>query len=155
MPQPFNADAQKVIRIAQHLAEQGDGVVSPFHVLSALLAAAPQVWEALPQVNAQEVRAGLPPFKTPQSVSTEKSNAVLANSVKRIFAYSREEWFRAGANRVPFEQQRHDFLYSGEYVTPEHLLLGLMREADPDAARLLATQGLTVEEARNHLSDLD
>jgi hypothetical protein len=57
MPKPFNANAQKVIRIAQQLAEQGDGVVSPVHVLSALLAAAPQVWEALPQVNADEVRA--------------------------------------------------------------------------------------------------
>jgi hypothetical protein len=87
---------------------------------------------------------GLPPFKAPQSVSPEKSNAVLANSDKRVFAYSMEEWFRAGMNRAPPESLRHDFLYSGEYVAPKHLLLGLMREADSDAARLLAAQGLTV-----------
>lgn len=155
MPQPFNPDAQKVIRIAQLLAEQADGVVNPVHVLSALVAAAPQVWDALPQLNVQEIRAGLPPFNTPQAVSTDKSNAVLANSVKRILAYSMEEWFRARSNHVSPESLRHDFLQSGEYVAPEYLLIALLREADSEAARLLAAHGLTIQEARNYLSDLD
>ena len=46
-------------------------------------------------------------------------------------------------------------MYSGEYVAPEYLLIALLREADTEAARLLAAHGLTIEEARNYLSDLD
>ena len=155
MPQPWNADAQKVIRTAQCLAEQTDGVVSPIDVLSALLVAAPQVWQALPQLNVQEIRAALPPFNTPEAVSTDKSNSVLANSVKRILAYAMEEWFRARSNRVPPESVKHDFLHSGEYVAPEHLLIGLLRETDCEAARILGAKGLTVEQAREYLSDLN
>lgn len=155
MPQPLNADAQKVIRMAQELAGQEDGVVSPVHVLRALLVAAPQVWVALPQVDVQEIRAELPPFNTPQTVSTGRPNSLMANSVKRVVAYSMEEWFRARMNKVPPESLRHDFLKSGEYVAPEHLLLGLLRETDSDAARLLAGQGLTVEGARKYLFEPD
>lgn len=64
-------------------------------------------------------------------------DAILANSSKRVIAYSMEECMRAG--QAP---QRT------EWVAPEYMLFGLLRESGSDAAQLLRSHGLTIEELR-------
>jgi hypothetical protein len=62
-----------------------------------------------------------------------------------VFVYAMEEQFRARREVI-------DFLRVNEFVEPEFILLGLLREVESDAAQLLTTHGLTLEKGRTCLS---
>jgi ATP-dependent Clp protease ATP-binding subunit ClpA len=69
----------------------------------------------------------------PAKVSTPTTvDLPLSNECKRILAYSAEESWRL----------------NDDQIRPEHLLLGILREEDCYAARLLREYGLTLAEAR-------
>jgi ATP-dependent Clp protease ATP-binding subunit ClpA len=143
MPQWFNKKSQSVLRKAQHFALSSDGVVTPMHVLAALLDVAPDIWLDLPDVDIQAIRtaARLPDAA---ETSSQEANAVLANSVKRVLAYAMEERFRARREVV-------DFFRVSEFLEPEFIMLGLLREVESDAAQLLTSHGLTLEKGRRCL----
>jgi ATP-dependent Clp protease ATP-binding subunit ClpA len=145
MPQPFNKKSQSVLRKAQQLAEASEGVVEPMHVLAALLDAAPNIWLDLPDVDIQAIRTAARLPSAAETTSSEQTNTVLANSVKRVLAYAMEERFRARRD------ERADFLRLKEFVEPAFILLGLLREVESDAAQLLTAHGLTLEKGRRCL----
>ena len=65
----------------------------------------------------------------------------LSNSTKRVLAYGMEECFRARAGQIPLASLKGR-IFPNEFVGPEFILLGLMRESEREAAQLLASQGL-------------
>jgi hypothetical protein len=83
------------LRKAHKLAESSDRVVAPMHVLAALLEVSPDIWLDLPEVDIQAIRTAALLPNTEETKSSERTNAVLANSVKRVLAYAMEERFRA------------------------------------------------------------
>jgi hypothetical protein len=145
MRQPLNKKSQLVLRKAQQLALSADGVVTPMHVLSALLDADSEIRLEFPEVDIQAIRTAAHPPAALEITSFDPRNAVLANSVKRVLAYAMEEQFRARREVV-------DFLRVNEFVEPEFILLGLLREVESGAAQLLTTHGLTLEKGRSCLS---
>jgi len=144
MPQWFNKKSQSVLRKAQHFAVSSDGVVTPMHVLAALLDVAPDIWLNSPDVDIQAIRAAARLPDAAETRSFQETNTVLANSVKRVLAYAMEERFRARRELV-------DFLRASEFLEPEFIVLGLLREVESDAAQLLTTHGLTLEKGRSCL----
>jgi hypothetical protein len=147
MPQPFDKASQTVLRQAQAAAE-ATGTVESVHVLYALLVAAPQVWEKLPHVNAGAIKAALPQFNVPPA-SSAATKVVLANNVKRVLAFSMEECLRGG--KAPFSSAV-EFVSAQEWVAPEYILLGLLRESDCEAAQFLQSHGIRLEDARRTFS---
>lgn len=115
------------------------------HVLSALLDDGSEIWLDFPEVDIKAIRYAARPSDVVETTSSDAPTAVLANSVKRILAYAMEEQFRARREVV-------DFLQVNEFVEPEFILLGLLREVESDAAKLLTTNGLTLEKGRSCLS---
>jgi|HubBroStandDraft_4_1064222.scaffolds.fasta_scaffold61871_3 ATP-dependent Clp protease ATP-binding subunit ClpA len=144
MPQWFNKKSQSVLRKAQHFAVSSDGVVTPMHVLAALLEVAPDIWLDLPDVDIQAIRTAARVPDAAETTSSQEANTVLANSVKRVLAYAMEERFRARGEVV-------DFFRVSEFLEPEFIVLGLLREVESDAAQLLTTHGLTLEKGRSCL----
>jgi len=152
MPQPFNTDAQVVLKQARRLAESSDGlVILPMHLLAALVTDAPAVWNQLTHVDVHSLVDAVPGFEV-QPLETTAASAALSNSGKRVLAYAMEEWFRARAAHLPPESVA-PLIQRSEYVGPEFMLLGLMRESDSDAAQLLASHGLELEDVRRRFSD--
>lgn len=135
MPEPFDKALQAVLQRARTVADAG-GVIEPIHLLYSLLVEAPQVWEKLSNVDPAAIKAALPQFNAPP-LGARSMDAILANSSKRVIAYSMEECMRAG--QAP---QRT------EWVAPEYMLFRLLRESGSDAAHLLRSHGLTIEELR-------
>src|SRR5512133_542305 len=100
MAQPFNSDAQVVLKQARRIAESSDGVILPIHLLHALFTEAPAVWSHLPQIDMRSLFSAVPKVEIlPVQPSTVES-APLSNSVKRVLAYAMEEWFRARGDQI-------------------------------------------------------
>ncbi len=146
MPQPLDKASQMVWRHAQAVALSTDGIVNPMHVLHALVNAAPNIWQRLPQVDVDAIRSALPLFE-PSLKEPTATNIALANSVKRVLAFSMEECVRSG--NAPFSSPE-EYIRAEEWVAPEHMLLGLLREGDPEAAQLLQAHGVRLDDARRN-----
>ena len=143
MPQPLNKASQAVWQRARAVAGAG-GVIEPIHLLYSLLVEAAQVWAKLPNLDPAGIKAALPQFNAPPLGATS-TYPILANSIKRVLAYSMEECVRAG--HAPF-RTAEEFIQATEWVAPEYMLLGLLRESGSDAAEMLRSCGLTIEELR-------
>jgi hypothetical protein len=76
----------------------------------------------------------------------------LSNSTKRVLAYGMEECFRSRAGQIPLASVKGR-IFPNEFIGPEFILLGLMREPECDAARLSASQGLNLEQVRGRFSN--
>jgi ATP-dependent Clp protease ATP-binding subunit ClpA len=155
--QPFDTASQIVLRKAQELAKSGDGVVSTENVLAALLTDAPAVRQLLHGLDVTELTAAVSQSDT--AGNNFHAQAMLANSVKRVLAYSMEEWFRARGTQIPPESRDPEarsveaFFGASEFISPEFILLGVLREVDCDAAKLLNSRGLTVEKVRKRVAE--
>ena len=109
MPQPLDKASQAVLQRARTVADAA-GVIEPIHLLYSLLVEAPQVWEKVSNVDPAAIKAALPQFNA-SMLGTKSMDAILANSSKRVIAYSMEECMRAG--QAP---------QATEWVAPEYIL---------------------------------
>ena len=151
MFQPFNRDSQIVLKQAKQLAQTSDGVVVPMHVLHALITKAPAVWNEVAHLDMHSLRGALPALDVSPEEPSTAASAALSNSVKRVLAYAMEECYRARAGQIPPESVK-GHIFPNEFIGPEFILLGLMRESECDAAQLLTSQGLSLEEIRGRFS---
>ena len=142
-PWNFSDRARTVVCNAQEVAvEHGHGLISPLHLAIGLLrerhgvAAAVLTKRRIP-VSALEgdLEEHLPPFDVPTGAVSELS---WSGDALRVVEQARAESFEMGHR----------------YVGAEHILLGILRDADGIAAVTMARHGIRAEEARAEVRTL-
>lgn len=138
MWQRFTERARKVVFFAQEESQRfGDGYVSTEHLLLGLCrelgSTATEVIAAL-GVSLTEIRAEIESH-LPRSESRSGQDMTLTPRAKRVIDLAYEEARNLGNN----------------FIGTEHLLLGLIREADGMAGRVLTKLGVVLEQARRQV----
>jgi len=138
MWQRFTERARKVIFYAQEEAQKfGDGYVSTEHLLLGLVrepdSLAAQVIEAM-GVSRNQILAEVEK-QLPSADSTPGMDMTLTPRAKRVIDLSYDEARNLNNN----------------YIGTEHLLLGLIREGDGLAGRVLAKVGMRIEQTRKQV----
>lgn len=141
MWQRFTERARKVVFYAQEEAQKyGDGYVSTEHLLLGLLreptCVAAQVIERL-GVSPVRVRSEVESL-LPRSEAKSSGDMTLTPRAKRVID-------------LAYDEARN---LNNNYIGTEHLLLGLIREGDGLAARVLHTFGVTTEDCRPIVEDM-
>jgi ATP-dependent Clp protease ATP-binding subunit ClpC len=132
----FNDNARRILLVAQESArEMSHGHIGPEHLLYALL-----VTEGGPQRTL--LAAGLDPSETRQAVDD------IAGGGGRGFSGPHLP-FSALAKRALEMSLREAIALGSSALTPEHLLLGLIADADGPAARMVISAGSTVDAVRS------
>ena len=138
----YNEQARRALFFARYESSQyGALTIAPEHlllgilretgpVLERILSTAPETIEAIRKSVADRVQRQEP---VPASVEIPFSPAT-----KRVLQYGAEESDRLLHN----------------YIGPEHLLLGLLREGDSVAASVLGVHGLPLDEVRQRVAGL-
>jgi ATP-dependent Clp protease ATP-binding subunit ClpC len=129
----YTEKARRVIFFARYEASQfGSPYIETEHLLLGILREHKGIARLLPRVEAESIRAQIEaatPRRVPSSTSVDLP---LSNEGKRVLAYGAQE-----AERL---NHRH--------IGTEHLLLGLLREENCFAARLLVERGAVLAELR-------
>jgi ATP-dependent Clp protease ATP-binding subunit ClpC len=134
----FNDNARRILLVAQESArEMNHGHIGPEHLLYALL-----VTEGGPQRTL--LAAGLDPSETRQAVDE------IAGGGGRGFSGPHLP-FSALAKRALEMSLREAIALGSSALTPEHLLLGLIADADGPAARMVIAAGSTVDAVRSDI----
>ena len=136
----YNEKARRTIFFARHEASQFDSPeIQSEHLLLGLLREGRST--LIPILGLQnredEMRAAIVASSKPQGKKTTSVDLKLNNECKRILAYGAEEAMRLG--------QKH--------IGIEHLLLGILREENCLAARILNERGLQLKKARALISE--
>jgi hypothetical protein len=131
----YTEKARRIIFFARYEASAGGSpYIETHHLLLGLVRENKDVVHRYldPGANAEEIRRAI----ADQIVVRESTSTVLdlplSNECKRILAYSAEEADRLGH----------------QHIGTEHLLLGILREEQCLAARLLRERGLDLQKAR-------
>lgn len=141
MWQRFTERARKVVFYAQEEAQRfGDGYVSTEHLLLGLVrdsdTIAARVLEKI-GVSLNRVRIEVEK-QLPSADSHSSTEMTLTPRAKRVIDLSAEEARNLNNN----------------YIGTEHLLLGLIRESDGLAGRALTNLGVSLEQARREVMEL-
>lgn len=135
----YTLEARRVIFFARYEAsEWGSVYIEPEHLLLGLLREARPLLNTLllPGVDPEDIRRSIEGSlsrgeKIPTSVDLPISHAV-----KRILAYAADEGERA----------------ESKHIGPAHILLGILREGESSAAKVLMTRSLSVEGLRQSVA---
>jgi ATP-dependent Clp protease ATP-binding subunit ClpC len=131
----FNDNARRILLVAQESArEMSHGHIGPEHLLYALL-----VTEGSPRRTL--LAAGMEPSETRRAVDDIAGGAGRGVSGPHLP-------FSALAKRALEMSLREAIALSSSVLTPEHLLLGLVADADGPAARMIVSAGSTVDAVR-------
>jgi ATP-dependent Clp protease ATP-binding subunit ClpC len=131
----FNDNARRILLVAQESArEMSHGHIGPEHLLYALL-----VTEGSPRRTL--LAAGMEPSETRRAVDDIAGGAGRGVSGPHLP-------FSALAKRALEMSLREAIALSSSVLTPEHLLLGLVADADGPAARMIVAAGSTVDAVR-------
>src|SRR5438874_12670500 len=141
MWQRFTERARKVVFYAQEEAQKfGEGYVSTEHLLLGLLresdGAAAKVLDKL-TVSADFIRAEVEK-QLPRGDARPSQDMTLTPRAKRVID-------------LAYDEARN---LNNNYIGTEHLLLGLIREGDGLAGRVLAKLGVELEKARREVMAL-
>ena len=133
----YSERSRRIIFFARYEALQyGSPVISPEHILLGLLredkAAASRYFAAKGNVNTERVRAEIEDRIVVRDRIPQSAELHLSPEAKRVLFYANEE-SRAGNSR---------------FVSPEHILIGLLREGDAAATGLLDQMGIGVKQVR-------
>lgn len=111
--------------------QAGSCSIEPEHLLAGILSVEPDLVQRFPQL------AEFAPAPVPkQSRNLLRRDMPLSRASKLVLAYGAEESKRLKLG----------------HTSPEHLLLGLLREGKSRVAGVLHAHGLTLEELRQNLS---
>jgi ATP-dependent Clp protease ATP-binding subunit ClpA len=138
----FDDQAKAVIEKAREVAERyGHHFVAPEHLLLALTEAPPEVSARLPQPvrDPSALRAQLIADLPAATIADAPSDTVPLSLLPTYTARAVTSLRLAIDSAIP-EYPRH--------VTPQDLLLGLLREGKSPAAKALRAQGVTVDVMR-------
>jgi len=116
--------------------EAGCSSIAPEHLLAGILGADPAMAQRYPQL------AELAPPPIPEPARPE----ILQPAPRRDLPLSQESQHSLACAAEEGERLGH------EQIATEHLLLGLLREENSLAARALRAHGITLEEARENLT---
>lgn len=141
MWQRFTERARKVVFYAQDEAQKfGEGYVSTEHLLLGLVretdSVAARVLERL-EVSLSRIRAEVED-QLPRGESRASTDMTLTPRAKRVID-------------LAYDEARN---LNNNYIGTEHLLLGLIREGDGLAGRVLAKLGVELERARREVTAL-
>jgi ClpA/ClpB-like protein len=133
---PYTEKARRTMFFGRHEASQfGSPYIESEHLLLGLLREDKALHTFLPHGGVESIRKGV----EGQTVIREKvptsADLPLSNECKRILAYAAEE-----ADKL-----------SHKYISTGHLFLGLLREQDCFAAKLLRERGIALEMAREQI----
>ncbi len=135
----YNEKARSVIFFARYEAsEWGSPYIEPEHVLFGLLREARPLIRTLlsPGQSIEELKHSLEgSLERKEKISTAV-DMPLSHPAKRILAYADEE-----AERL-----------ASKHIGPEHILLGILRESESKAAKILSKSGLSVEGLREKIA---
>ena len=139
----YSERSRRIIFFARYEALQyGSPVISPEHILLGLLredkAAASRYFAAKGNVNTERVRAEIEDRIVVRDRIPQSAELHLSPEAKRVLFYANEE-SRAGNSR---------------FVSPEHILIGLLREERTIAAEVLFQFGLRVQDIRSSAAKL-
>jgi hypothetical protein len=129
----YTEKARRVIFFARYEASQfGSPVIEPEHLLLGILRDDARIRQMLPAGASETIRAQIDArFEVREKVSASV-DLPLSNAAKRVLAYGAEE----------AERMKH------RHIGSEHLFLGLLREQDSLAAKLLEPFGIKLEQFR-------
>jgi ATP-dependent Clp protease ATP-binding subunit ClpC len=135
----FTENARLVLTLAQHTAERSTNLIGPEHILLGLLQGQGLAAKALNNLGLDHATASAAIRNAPGSVAGKRLNilghAIPRSSVKKII----ERAFQQA------ERMRMNF------VGTEHLLLGLVEDADGIAAGVLAAHQITLDRTRQEI----
>jgi ATP-dependent Clp protease ATP-binding subunit ClpA len=137
----YTEKARRVIFFARYESSQyGTPQIESEHLLLGLIREDRLILKRCAEhlFNEEEIRAAIDKM-TPAGKRTSTSvDLPVSNECKRILAFAAEESVRAGA----------------DFVDTEHLLLGILREENCCAARLLCDRGFQLESVRATVASL-
>lgn len=142
----YTEKARRLIFFARYEASQfGSPYIETEHLLLGLLRESKEsVTKLLSSATPVEavkaialIRSNIESNASHSKVIPTSVDLPLSNASKRALAYAAEEAER----------------FSHQYIGTEHLLLGLMRETDGLASKILAVVGVTLEQARIKVAD--
>jgi ATP-dependent Clp protease ATP-binding subunit ClpB len=131
----FTVKSQEAVQNAQEIASSyGNQVIEPEHLLAALIQDAegtvvPILQKAGANVNFLKIKMNELLDRLPKVSGAGLGNQNMSQSLGRVFERAQKQ-----------AQDLRD-----EYVSTEHLLLGLVEASDSNAGRLLRDQGVTTE----------
>ncbi|MGA9119887.1 MAG: ATP-dependent chaperone ClpB [Bacteroidota bacterium] len=131
----FTIKSQEAVENAQAIAESyGNPAIEPEHLLAAMLqdsdgTVVPILQKAGANVNYIKIKMTELLERLPKATGSAVSNRGISATLGRVFEHAL--------------QQAQDL--KDEYVSTEHLLLGVLEESGSNASRLLRDQGLTKE----------
>jgi hypothetical protein len=129
----YTEKARRVIFFARYEASQfGSPLIETEHLLLGLLRESKWLLKILPRADAESVRQEIEEATNIREKVSTSVDLPLSEENKRVFTHADEE-----AKRL---NHRH--------IGTEHLLLGLLREKDCFAARILTGRGATLEALR-------
>jgi len=133
----YTEKARRVVFYARYEASQyGSPYIETEHLLLGLLRENPEIVRLMPSATDESIRNQINAHTTVRQHVSTSVDLPLSNEGKRVLAYSAEE-----AERL---EHRH--------IGTEHLLLGLMREHDCFAAKILRERGLDLDQLRRQFS---
>jgi|SRR5271168_1022958 len=131
----YTEKARRTIFFARYEASQfGTPEIESEHLLLGLLREGRGTLNYLLRLQGkeEEMRAAITASSTQQEKTSTSTDLPLTNECKRILAYGAEEASRLGHKHIGIE----------------HLMLGILREKDCLAARILREQGLQLDKTR-------
>jgi bifunctional UDP-N-acetylglucosamine pyrophosphorylase/glucosamine-1-phosphate N-acetyltransferase len=135
----YTEKARRVIFFARYEASQfGSPYIDTEHLLLGLLRADKTLVDRFlrAQASAESIRKQIEAKDMVREKVATSVDLPLSNEGKRVLAYAAEEAERQGHN----------------HIGPEHLLLGLLREDQCFAARILEERGVTLAQVRDELA---
>ena len=133
----YTERARRVIFFARYEASQfGSTAIETQHFLLGLFREDKDLMSRLRNVSLESIRRKIESLCEVREKVSTSIDLPLSNECKRILAYSNEETERLGHR----------------WIGTEHLLLGILREENCMAARLLLENGLRLDELRKELA---
>jgi ATP-dependent Clp protease ATP-binding subunit ClpB len=140
----FTVKSQEAVQSAQEIATSyGNQIIEPEHLLAALIqdsegAVVPILQKAGANVNFLKLKINELLDRLPKVSGAGLGNQNISQSLARVFERA--------------QKQAKDL--RDEYVSTEHLLLGLIEGSDSNAGRLLRDQGMTSEVIYSALKEI-
>jgi ATP-dependent Clp protease ATP-binding subunit ClpC len=141
----FTEDARRALFFARNCAVERDGdTITPEDVLGGIMTAAPDVAARFASVSTE----ALTPRETGDSVLLR-----LREQARSITATSKEMPFSVSTRNVLERTEAEANGLGHRAIGPEHLLLGILRDEETEAWRVLHSAGMTLENVRRILRE--
>jgi ATP-dependent Clp protease ATP-binding subunit ClpB len=140
----FTVKSQEAVQSAQEIASSyGNQIIEPEHLLAALIqdsegAVVPILQKAGANVNFLKIKMNELLDRLPKVTGAGLGNQNISQSLGRVFERA--------------QKQAQDL--KDEYVSTEHLLLGLVEASDSNAGKILRDQGITTEVVYSALKEI-